>query len=48
MKKSYKLLIVAILVMSLNSCVWLAVAGIGAAGGATSAYMVEKSSQISM
>ncbi|KIP30851.1 putative membrane protein [Francisella tularensis subsp. holarctica] len=28
--------------MSLNSCIWLAVAGIGAAGGATGAYMVEK------
>ncbi|ABU62281.1 hypothetical protein [Francisella tularensis] len=42
MKKCCKLLVIAGLLMSLNSCIWLAVAGIGAAGGATGAYMVEK------
>ncbi|APC92209.1 hypothetical protein BBG19_1481 [Francisella sp. MA067296] len=42
MRKCYKLLIVAGLLMSLNSCIWLAVAGVGAAGGAAGAYMVEK------
>ncbi|MDE5007038.1 hypothetical protein NAI48_10190, partial [Francisella tularensis subsp. holarctica] len=42
MKKCCILLVNAGLLMSLNSCIWLAVAGIGAAGGATGAYGVEK------
>jgi hypothetical protein len=42
MKKIVRLFALGVLVVGLNSCVWLAVAGIGAAGGAAGAYMVDK------
>ncbi|WP_268746166.1 hypothetical protein [Candidatus Francisella endociliophora] len=41
MRKVLKLLVLGYMSLSLSSCVLLAVAGIGAAGGAAGAYMVK-------
>ncbi|WP_263478750.1 hypothetical protein [Francisella sp. SYW-9] len=41
-KKFISLLLLCSLTLSLNSCFWLAVGGVAAAGGAAGAYMVDK------
>ncbi|MED7820354.1 MULTISPECIES: hypothetical protein [unclassified Francisella] len=41
-KKFVSLLLVSSLTLSLNSCFWLAVGGVAAAGGAAGAYIVDK------
>ena len=42
MKKILTLIFICSISLSLSGCLWLGIAAVGAVGGATGAYMMEK------